>query len=369
MPLFSLTDIIFSDKSARGPLSELSSSPFQLNTYRYPIDLGNYDKGHYIVIYARQQKGTKYKSYNGGLYSPSGDISASTTGATFKTPDIKSAISGNPSETQNSVGNQINQITGASRTGALGQYLNRTEMTTDAIALYMPDTLMYQYNQTYSDISLTDTPLGQLMAAAQSTADSNNKITTFMSSVLKSAALNIATKKIGGGVTPAVFYAATGTVVNPMLEMIYRSPSFRTFQFDFMFYPRDTNEALEVQKIMERLRFHQAPEISSTVKGDKEYGFLIPPSEFEIRFYYNGQQNPNIPPIATVVLENIQINYAPNGFSAYEVAGQNLPSLGKTGMPVATQMTLQFKEVTYLTKDDYKLYREEADQLLATNSE
>jgi Tail-tube assembly protein len=366
MPLFSLTDIIFSDKSARGPLSELSSSPFQLNTYRYPIDLGNYDKGHYIVIYARQQKGTKYKSYNGGLYSPSGDISASTTGATFKTPDIKSAISGNPSETQNSVGNQINQITGASRTGG---YLNKTEMTTDAIALYMPDTLMYQYNQTYSDVSLTDTMTGQMMAAGQSTIDAENKFSVFLSSVLKSIGSKFAQNKIGGGIGTAALFAATGQVVNPMLEMIYRSPSFRTFQFDFMFYPRDTTEALEVQKIMERLRFHQAPEISSTVKGDKEYGFLIPPSEFEIRFYYNGQQNPNIPPIATVVLENIQINYAPNGFSAYEVAGQNLPSLGKTGMPVATQMTLQFKEVTYLTKDDYKLYREEGDQLLATNSE
>ena len=54
------------------------------------------------------------------------------------------------------------------------------------------------------------------------------------------------------------------------------------------------------------------------------------------------------------MLESIDLNYAPNGFSAYEVPGENKPSLGKTGMPVAIQMTLQFKETTYLTKEDFR---------------
>ena len=48
------------------------------------------------------------------------------------------------------------------------------------------------------------------------------------------------------------------------------------------------------------------------------------------------------------------MNYAPNGWSAYEVPGENNPSLGRTGMPVAIQLTLQFQEVTYLTKADYR---------------
>jgi len=133
-----------------------------------------------------------------------------------------------------------------------------------------------------------------------------------------------------------------------MLEMIYKSPNFRTFQFDFMFYPRDEKEALEVQKIIEKFRFHQAPELSSA------QGFLIPPSEFDIKFYYGGVQNPNIPSIATCVLTTIDVNYAPNGWSAYEVPGENAPALGRTGMPVTIQVTLQFQETTYLTKSDFK---------------
>jgi hypothetical protein len=138
-------------------------------------------------------------------------------------------------------------------------------------------------------------------------------------------------------------------VRNPMLEMIYKSPNFRTFSFDFVFYPRDEKEALEVQRIVERLRFHQAPELAKGASG-----FLRPPSEFDIKFYYGGTQNPNIPPISTCVLETINIDYAPNGFSAYEVPNESQPSLGRTGMPVAMKVSLSFKETTYLTKSDFR---------------
>jgi hypothetical protein len=84
-------------------------------------------------------------------------------------------------------------------------------------------------------------------------------------------------------------------------------------------------------------------------------GLLIPPSEFDIRFFYAGRQNPNIPPIATCVLENIQINYAPRGFAAYESVGENSAALGRTGMPVAIQMSLRFREITYITKEDFDM--------------
>ena len=131
--------------------------------------------------------------------------------------------------------------------------------------------------------------------------------------------------------------------------MLYQAPNFRTFQFDFLFYPRDEKEAYEVQKILERFRFHQAPELLEGAGG-----FLVPPSEFDIKFYYAGAENNNVPQISTCVLTTIDMNYAPNGWQAYEVPGENTPSLGRTGMPVAIQLTLQFQETSYLTKQDYR---------------
>jgi hypothetical protein len=111
-------------------------------------------------------------------------------------------------------------------------------------------------------------------------------------------------------------------------------------------YPRSEQEALQVQNIISRLRFHQAPELVSGSGGF----FLYPPSELDISFYYNGSVNPNIPKISTCVLETIDVDYAPNGFSAYEVPGESAASVGRTGMPVAVRLSLQFKETEYLVK-------------------
>jgi hypothetical protein len=98
------------------------------------------------------------------------------------------------------------------------------------------------------------------------------------------------------------------------------------------------------------LRFHQAPESQKSTNGY----FLIPPSEFDIRFFYRGTENPNIQKIGVCVLESINVNYAPNGFSAYEVPNQP-GRLGGTGMPVAIQLSLQFKETELRTKNSYKI--------------
>ena len=77
----------------------------------------------------------------------------------------------------------------------------------------------------------------------------------------------------------------------------------------------------------------------------------MPPSEFDIKFYYNGKENPNIPKISTCVLNNINVDYAPSGFSAYEVPGDTTPNMGRTGMPVGIRLQLNFTETEIVTKN------------------
>jgi len=411
MALFGFSDISF-NKNERGPLSSLYKNEFSANTYRYPLDIGSADKGHYMMIYIRQQKDSAFKSatmdesvlnangsitekdvvnisqgkssvsfaneliskVNGGL----NQINQSTNGVLS---GLTSSLSKGIGDAAKGLEGGINNLFGQATTSFTGDsgatkaiidtrlknitdkrfsITKKTELTTDAIALYMPDTLNYVYSQGYSDLAPGKSALAQAIVAGAAGYEAYQKntgidaLTNSGSQILKSlAALAItkgAEKKLNPEIAALGAFAATGVVLNPMMELLYTGQSqFRTFQFDFFFYPRDEREALEVQKIIERLRFHQAPEISGTFKD----GFLIPPSEFDIRFYYNGAQNPNIPPIGTCVLDNININYAPNGFSAYEVPEETFPSLGRTGMPVAIQLTLGFKEVSYLTKDDF----------------
>ena len=412
MALFGFSDISFDTNvvSKIGPLAKLVGSQFEKNTYRYPLDIGNADKGHYLMIYIRQQTrtNTKFKTgafaggdqgfaaaatnlqnkakveIQGGLQAAQNKLNTAVGGDLLNkinTSNLGGTISGFLGDAYNGVVGGINNLFGQTGVTFGGSsvltksvidtsiknitnksFLQTTELTTDAIALYMPDSLSYTYSQSYDQMELGNELGGKILAAGGSIAEgfkSGKDVTEAMikggSALTKTARNEVVAGgfAVGGELLKSQntarlgFTAFTGMVRNPMLEMIYKSPNFRTFSFDFIFYPRDEKEALEVQRIVERLRFHQAPEKA-------EGAFLMPPSEFDIKFYYGGTQNPNIPPISTCVLETINIDYAPNGFSAYEVPNEFQPSLGRTGMPVAMKVSLAFKETTYLTKDDFR---------------
>jgi hypothetical protein len=221
----------------------------------------------------------------------------------------------------------------------------------------MPDTLNFIHNQQYSEAGLGKSGLSLALAGGASIVDaiknSPNDVKGMLSSLGRNATpfINAAVGLLAerGDLTRTGFAAVTGTVLNPMLEMLFTSPAFREFRFDFMLYARNEEEGQEIHRILDRLKYHQAPEFNTATNGF----LMVPPSEFDIKFYYNGKENPNIPKISTCVLNSIDIDYAPNGFSAYEVPKVNVPSVGGTGMPVAIRLSLNFKETEYLTKANY----------------
>ena len=421
MPILGFGDIKFDKNPGRnGPLSPLNSSDYTTSFTRYPSDLGSSDKGHYVILYIREQKRTSYASTTpanekvktsvgnkpGGLATISVDsgamkasfgkdildkvnsglnkintatgnalngvnssvqagLSSLTSGIGTVTSSIGNifgssgtttqSLSGTSTQTQSGIKDSVKSI---ADTRLFGR--ENTQITKDAIALYMPETLLYGYQQLYDDASVGKEIGGQIVAMGRSVVDDpSGKKTGVEKAALAAATLfgqkaidalnNKINKKYGIDSTNTIKnarLAVLGVVSNPLLEVIYSGPKFREFQFDFMFYPRDEKEALDVQRIIETLTFHQAPE---------RFGgaFLIPPSEFDIKFYYAGKENPNIPKIANnCILKNIQVNYAPGGFAAYEVPGEPT-SMGRTGMPVAIQITLSFQETSYLTKDSF----------------
>jgi hypothetical protein len=242
--------------------------------------------------------------------------------------------------------------------------LRTTKRTTDTIALYMPDTLAFSQSQNFAGLDLGGglaATLGAGYSGVQNMLSGDMSNTDKANYALKNATpfvLN-ALANIAGQAGRAVFAGFTGTTVNPMMEVVYSAPEFRSFRFDFMFYPRSSIEAKEVQNIIQRIRFHQAPEVlgNNSAGGLGGY-FLVPPSEFDIKFYYNGTENPNIPSISTCVLQTVDVDYAPNGFAAYEVLeDRNIPKWGSTGMPVGIRLGLVFRETQIITKFDLQARR------------
>jgi len=343
-----------------GPLGALSKSFYETGTFRYPIDLGASDKNHYMMIQILEQRNTQFstgaslQTNIGAKFGADAGVAAITKPLVDFVESAASAVKNLFSFQQPSLSVEgfpaVNTVVADATKGSI----RATTRIKNSIALYMPNTLNFDYAQGYSNASLLDSTLGKSLAvvgaAGSSVVDAISK--GEFGDALKNASPFVAKflseKFAGGGSGQILFTAATGTVQNPLMEVIYTAPEFRRFQFDFMFYPRSEREATEVQEIISTLRFHQAPEAQQSTNGF----FLVPPSEFDIDFYYNGKVNPNIPQIGICVLKSMQVNYAPNGFSAYEVAGQGA-KLGGTGMPVAIQLTLSFEETEIRTKASY----------------
>jgi hypothetical protein len=399
MPLFNLSEIkVTAAKGPTGPLSVLGESKYETNTFRYPEDLSASDKGHYMVININEQRLTSYPGTAAPGASPTAISNAQSqpsfaAGATNIIQTVGSGIKeagsfgsyvANQLLNVSGINDAINKLkgttVGSAVVGAASESLNivadvgtrlqtgsiRAEKRiTDTVALYMPDTLQFSHQQNYNSIESGGTALAAAAALSGSTVDLYRatggineafgkqfmrNASPFMASMLASAA---------GGLGQVAFSQAFGVVQNPMLELLYSKPDFRSFRFDFMFYPRSQREAEEVQKIIDRLRFHQAPEVA---QGGTGGFFMVPPSEFDISFYYKGQINPNIPKISTCVLTSLDVDYAPNGFTAYEVPGQPA-SLGGTGMPVATRLSLNFRETEIMTKASFAGTRRTSSEL------
>jgi len=433
MSLFGLGDIKFKKgiDGRSGPLESLAGSKYEKTNFRFPIDVGSADKGHYMVFYIKTQKASQFDDAAGNMESETafeaqagtssamsgagkvssqissasnkvagslgagqnfaGKVSSKINAAADKVGSAIGGVTSKISEVGGNVQSGLNNVFGqkklplagnsaaqrsviskniasisSKRKAGEGGIARTTSETQAAITLYMPDTLLFNFSQSFQQANPGKELAGQVAAASgvDSQTMSGGGPTTLsgVSENVKKAgerALLQIGAATGGALTGSpgsaavAIAAATGSVVNPMLEMVYSSPNFRSFQFDFNFYPRDEREALEVQKILKLFMFHQAPEVLQTSPG-----FLVPPSEFDIKFYYAGKENPNIPVIApNCVLTTMDLNYAPQGAVFYESFGGE-PSLGGTGMPFGVNLVLQFQETIFLTKKDLKHERE-----------
>lgn len=129
-----------------------------------------------------------------------------------------------------------------------------------------------------------------------------------------------------------------GLALNPQLQVLFTGVGFRTFQFDFTFTPYSREESETVKKIIKAFKMAAAPRIQEAAIFGQGLFYEVP-DRFKINFMYDGKENTNVNKIAECVLENVNVDYAPNGWVAFE-----------GGAPVQTKLTLQFKEIEIIDK-------------------
>jgi hypothetical protein len=304
-------------QDSKGPLYTLYRDPYRKNIWQYPRDLDSNAKGHSVQFEIFQTNAVTLQEFKSTISNIGDQVTTGLSAVKTAVVDVVTNPQDAANKLQAQVTDGINNLTNGTLIKQIGPVGTRVQSRkSDTITLYMPETLEFHYGAQYDSLSLADAAgslpgIGGISRAITSTIDKGGN-----------AALRL-----------ALNYA--GYVFNPQQQLMFEGIDFRTYNMAFTFTPYSRAEADAVQNIIKTFRQNAAPEIVTSLAGF----FFNPPSLFDVKFMYQGQQNTNINKLKRSVLESVDVNYAPNGWSAHE-----------DGAPVQTTMTLQFREIELVDK-------------------
>jgi hypothetical protein len=139
--------------------------------------------------------------------------------------------------------------------------------------------------------------------------------------------------------TSSLVLQAQGYAINPQVQMLYTGIDLRSFQLSFTFTPKSADETEQVDKIISTFKYYFSPALQAGAQTQTDAMFLIPPALFNVNFMINSVENRYLPKYGDCVLENMEVNYAPNGWSSFE-----------SGAPVQTTLSLSFRETQIIDK-------------------
>ncbi|AOV58508.1 baseplate tail tube cap [Synechococcus phage S-CAM3] len=147
--------------------------------------------------------------------------------------------------------------------------------------------------------------------------------------------VGLANKALGTSVTTnQALGGMEGKVVNPNVEMMYESPEMRGFSLNFKMFSSNDKESDEIRKICNTFKRNMLPTFGGA--------FIKVPNIVKVTFMTGNSPNQYVSQFKPCAVTNIAINYTPDGsWATY-----------REGRPVATQLTLQFKELKMLFAED-----------------
>jgi hypothetical protein len=313
-----------------GPLGSLYESG-GLDFVQYPRDLGSSTKSHSVFFTIEEVKeigldglyvlnrefvdagadivGDGLDALSGiSLDSLSTDASDFVTNASNSAreaiDDPRAAVTSG----LNTVVNGINSAAGGVA-GVANFFSERKGTPVGYISLYMPENFSLSSAASYDDSTT--------LASAAGAVPLLGKVVSKFTDAVNNEATRVILNK-------------AGYVFNPQKQMLFQGIDFRTFDMSFTFTPYSAKEAEDVKQIIKMFRKWAAPAASTAFAGM----FWVPPAYFNIDFRFQGKTNPNLPRLQKCVVESIDVNYAPNGWSTHT-----------DGAPVQTTVTITFKEI------------------------
>jgi len=325
------------------PTEKIKRDPLSFSRVQYPLDLTDNETGHYILFYAISNNfGTLDAKGNDLLIAQKMGFQRNTTLGDFDTPDILNKIK---TSGKDFFGNEIKDIKNSN--SVLSKFPTHSNITA-AIALYMPSGVNVTYGaQHEGEATEVAGALAATMGATRGIADLGDKIAAGLSAssaVLGQKGAQILGRlgeEMGLGNPVKLTTKAFGLAVNPHQEMFFEGVPFRTFSYNFDFWPRNEKEMEAVRNIIFLFKYHMHPEIDLSTTGARMFKV---PSEFEIHYAYLDQENEHLNKISRVVCTKCNVSYGNN---------EQYSTFKKDNMgaaPVKHTVELEFKETEIMTK-------------------
>ena len=229
-----------------------------------------------------------------------------------------------------------------------GRGENRNAIGT--VVLPIPGAIVDQNNADWGDgrinplqlagLEVAGKALSQGFGAAGKTAEDMLSGLSQTSSQAKEALKGVISGAAVGISADEVLARTQGAVVNPNLELLFKGPTLRPFNFTFQMGARNEEESDEIMRILRFFKQGGSPQRTAA-----QY-LVKAPHTFQIEYLHrgeDGEQNKYLNKIKECALLSVGVNYTPN----------NNYATFKNGAPVSIEMSLSFKELEPVFNDEY----------------
>lgn len=215
------------------------------------------------------------------------------------------------------------------RSSVFGQ-ANPMAASSGGIALPMPNTINDQPTVLWESTSLTEQAKTAGGAALQAIPGLGNVIQNFNKSALGAA---------GGaalGLAESIYSAQYGQTINPFLIMLFKSPQYKKFSFQWTLTPRTASESDSLNDIVKQFRRNMLPDVSAgTANILLDYPHIVKPAFFPKEYMFD---------FKWCAIEAISVDYT----------GMGMPAFTTTNAPAAIKLQIDLKEIDLWMSSDIR---------------
>ena len=241
------------------------------------------------------------------------------------------------------------------RTGGFGKIQQRTKPGEQgrkgigSVTLPIPGGISDQNNADWGDGRINPLQAAGLNVASTALTDgleagmrsAGAEITGIDASAAKSTLKGLFSSAAVGLDPNEVLARTQGAVINPNLELLFKGPALRPFNFTFQMGARNEGDSLQIMEILRFFKQGSAPQRTAAQM------LIKAPHTFQIEYLHrgpNGGKNKFLNEIKECALLSVGVNYTPN----------NNYATFANGAPVSIELTLGFKELDPVFNDDYQ---------------